>query len=254
MALRQHRETVVVPAGRGTIVDRNGEPLAIGEAHRRPSTRTRVRSADARDVTLAAAKQLGVDPATLYPTLDDRSTRLRLRRAEGRPAQGRASSRSSTSPASASTRRSSAPTRRAASRSQVLGYAGLDNQGLEGLERSLDGELAGHAREPDDREGPVRSRARRRRDEARDAGQERPPDDRPRGPGERARTSCRTTVRRWGARVGDRDRHGSAHGRDPGHGRRAGVQRQPLPDDATPTAAATARSPTRTSRGRPSSS
>jgi cell division protein FtsI (penicillin-binding protein 3) len=32
MALRQHRETVVVPAGRGTIVDRNGEPLAIGRA------------------------------------------------------------------------------------------------------------------------------------------------------------------------------------------------------------------------------
>ena len=30
MALRQHRETVVVPAGRGTIFDRNGEPLAIG--------------------------------------------------------------------------------------------------------------------------------------------------------------------------------------------------------------------------------
>ena len=30
MALRQHRETVVVPASRGTIVDRNGEPLAIG--------------------------------------------------------------------------------------------------------------------------------------------------------------------------------------------------------------------------------
>ena len=30
MALRQHRETVIVPASRGTIVDRNGEPLAIG--------------------------------------------------------------------------------------------------------------------------------------------------------------------------------------------------------------------------------
>ena len=31
MAVRQHRETVVVPAGRGMIVDRNGEPLAIGK-------------------------------------------------------------------------------------------------------------------------------------------------------------------------------------------------------------------------------
>ena len=32
MAVRQHRETVAVPAARGTIFDRNGEPLAIGRA------------------------------------------------------------------------------------------------------------------------------------------------------------------------------------------------------------------------------
>jgi len=31
MAVRQHRETVVVAAGRGTIYDRTGESLAIGE-------------------------------------------------------------------------------------------------------------------------------------------------------------------------------------------------------------------------------
>ena len=31
MAVRQHRETMVVPASRGTIFDRNGEPLAIGQ-------------------------------------------------------------------------------------------------------------------------------------------------------------------------------------------------------------------------------
>src|SRR5262249_60302810 len=31
MALAQHRETVTVPAGRGTISDDAGDPLAIGE-------------------------------------------------------------------------------------------------------------------------------------------------------------------------------------------------------------------------------
>ena len=31
MAERQHRETVVIPAGRGTIFDRTGVQLAIGE-------------------------------------------------------------------------------------------------------------------------------------------------------------------------------------------------------------------------------
>ena len=31
MAERQHQETTEIPAGRGTIFDRTGEPLAIGE-------------------------------------------------------------------------------------------------------------------------------------------------------------------------------------------------------------------------------
>ena len=31
MASRQHHQTIEIPAGRGTIFDRTGEPLAIGE-------------------------------------------------------------------------------------------------------------------------------------------------------------------------------------------------------------------------------
>ncbi len=141
MALRQHRETVVVPASRGTIVDRNGEPLAIGKLSTTVYANPR-QVDDARDVTLAAAKQLGVDPATLYATLKDRSKGFVYvaRKADPRKAnilkakdfaglgfypeelrfypQG---------PVAA----------------QVIGYAGLDNKGLEGLERSLEGTLAG---------------------------------------------------------------------------------------------------------------
>jgi cell division protein FtsI (penicillin-binding protein 3) len=141
MALRQHRETVVVPASRGTIVDRNGEPLAIGRMATTVYANPR-QVTDARDLTLAAGKQLGIDPATLYPTLVDRSKGFVYvaRKADSRKAkilqaldfaglgfypeelrfypQG---------PVAA----------------QVLGYAGLDNKGLEGLERSLEGTLAG---------------------------------------------------------------------------------------------------------------
>jgi cell division protein FtsI (penicillin-binding protein 3) len=141
MALRQHRETVIVPASRGTIVDRNGEPLAIGKLA--TTIYANPRQVDnARDLTLAAAKQLGVDPATLYPELVDRSKGFVYveRKADPRKAkilqaldfaglgfypeelrfypQG---------PVAA----------------QVIGYAGLDNKGLEGLERSLESTLAG---------------------------------------------------------------------------------------------------------------
>jgi len=141
MALRQHRETIVVPASRGTIVDRNGEPLAIGQMTTTVYANPR-QVTDARDLTLAAGKQLGIDPATLYPMLVDRSKGFVYvaRKADPRKAkilqaldfaglgfypeelrfypQG---------PVAA----------------QVLGYAGLDNTGLEGLERSLEGTLAG---------------------------------------------------------------------------------------------------------------
>jgi cell division protein FtsI (penicillin-binding protein 3) len=141
MALRQHRETVVVPASRGTIVDRNGEPLAIGKLSTTIYANPR-QVTDARGITLAAAKQLGLDPMTLYATLKDRNKGFVYveRKADPRKAnilkakdfaglgfypeelrfypQGPVAS-------------------------QVIGYAGLDNKGLEGLERSLESTLAG---------------------------------------------------------------------------------------------------------------
>ena len=141
MAVRQHRETVVVPAGRGTIVDRTGEPLAIGRSTTTIYANPR-QVDDARDLTLSVAKIFGADPAEVYPTLTDRSRGFVYvaRKADPRKAekleklgyaglgfypeelrfypQG---------PVGA----------------QILGYAGLDNKGLEGLERSLEGTLAG---------------------------------------------------------------------------------------------------------------
>ena len=83
----QHRETIEIPAGRGTIYDRTGEPLAIGE-------QATTVYADPRHVVapmkaaVKAGEALGLDPDELYPALARPVEALRLRRAEGRPGQG----------------------------------------------------------------------------------------------------------------------------------------------------------------------
>jgi cell division protein FtsI (penicillin-binding protein 3) len=141
MALRQHRETIVVPASRGTIVDRNGEPLAIGRLA--TTVYANPRQVDRpRDLTLVAAKQFGLEPAELYPRLVDRSRgfvyvarKADPHKAKNLEALGFAGlgfypeelRYYPQGPVAA----------------QVLGYAGLDNVGLEGLERSLERTLAG---------------------------------------------------------------------------------------------------------------
>ena len=84
--------------------------------------------------------------------------------------------------------------------------------------------------EPDGRQGLPGACARRREHAPGDAGQERPAHDRPPDPGERRGRARRhgEPLRREG-RLGDRD--GPADRRDPRHGGRAGIQREPLPDD-----------------------
>ena len=141
MALRQHRETVIVPASRGTIVDRNGEPLAIGKLATTVYANPR-QVDDARDLTLAAGKQLGIDPAVLYPTLVDRSRGFVYvaRKADPRKAKNLEALDFAGLGFYPEELRYYPQGPVAA---QVLGYAGLDNKGLEGLERSLEGALAG---------------------------------------------------------------------------------------------------------------
>ena len=141
MAVRQHRETVVVPAARGTIVDRNGQPLAIGRLATTVYANPR-QVDDPRNLTLAAAKLLGNDPEELYPLLTDRSRGFVYLARKADPKQAEKLQKLGFAglgfypeelrfypqgPVAA----------------QILGYAGLDNKGLEGLERSLEGTLAG---------------------------------------------------------------------------------------------------------------
>lgn len=141
MALRQHRETVIVPAARGTIVDRNGQPLAIGRLTTTVYANPR-QVDDARALTLAAGKLLGSEPGELYPLLNDRSRGFVYvaRKADPRKAEklekldyaglGFYPEELRLYP-------------QGPVAAQILGYAGLDNKGLEGLERSLEGTLAG---------------------------------------------------------------------------------------------------------------
>jgi cell division protein FtsI (penicillin-binding protein 3) len=141
MALRQHRETVIVPASRGTIVDRNGEPLAIGRLATTVYANPR-QVTDARNLTLVASKQFGLDPAELYPTLVDRSKGFVYveRKADPRKAKILQSMDFAGLGFYPEELRFYPQGPVAA---QVIGYAGLDNKGLEGLERSLEGTLAG---------------------------------------------------------------------------------------------------------------
>jgi len=141
MATRQHRETVVVPAGRGTIFDRNGEPLAIGE--QATTVFANPRQVDRpRDLTLAVAEKLDLHPAAIYPLLTDRSKGFVYLARKVDPQDAEELEKLGFAGLGFySEELRTYPQKRVAS--QVLGYAGLDNLGLEGLERSLDKVLAG---------------------------------------------------------------------------------------------------------------
>lgn len=141
MAVRQHRETVVVPAARGTIFDDEGKPLALGK--QATTVYANPRQVDRpRELTLAAARVLGVEPGDVYPLLTDRSRGFVYIARKADPLKAEELEKLGFAgvgfypeelrfypqgPVAA----------------QLLGYAGLDNKGLEGLERSYEKVLSG---------------------------------------------------------------------------------------------------------------
>jgi cell division protein FtsI/penicillin-binding protein 2 len=141
MALRQNRETDTIPAGRGTIYDRTGEPLAIGEQATTVFADPR-QMKDPRAVAVAAAKILRVDPNELYPQLADRSRRFVYVKRKADPEQALALQKENLAGLGFySEERRTYPQRGVAA--HVLGFAGVDNDGLDGLEKGLDRELVG---------------------------------------------------------------------------------------------------------------
>jgi cell division protein FtsI (penicillin-binding protein 3) len=141
LAERQHHESIVIPAGRGTIYDAAGVQLALGEA-------TTTVYADPRQVTqpralaVAAQKYLGIDANTLYPRLLDRRTSfVYVERFADRRAAAALLRRHFIGLGSYPEERRAYPQRTVAA--QVIGFAGTDNKGLGGLEIAYDKTLAG---------------------------------------------------------------------------------------------------------------
>jgi cell division protein FtsI/penicillin-binding protein 2 len=143
LARTQHREQVTIPAGRGTIYDRSGVQLALGEQATTVYANPR-QIADPRTAAAAAARAVGVDEDSLAAKLADRRRGFVYvaRQADPRRAQ--------------ILQRQKIPgfgfypeeRRRYPLRSvgaQVLGYVGVDDTGLAGLELQLERELAGRA-------------------------------------------------------------------------------------------------------------
>jgi cell division protein FtsI/penicillin-binding protein 2 len=137
----QHVETAVIPAGRGTIFDRNGEPLAIGEqATTVYADPTQIRNP--RAVALAAAKVLRLDPDKLFGRLADRSTSFVYVERKADSARAAALERKGLAGLHFyPEERRSYPQQTVAA--QALGFAGVDNRGLAGLEFALDKSLSG---------------------------------------------------------------------------------------------------------------
>jgi cell division protein FtsI (penicillin-binding protein 3) len=141
VAASQHSQDVVIPAARGTIFDRGGVQLAIGEQATTVYADPRL-VRDVRQEAAVAAQLLRLDPAQVETALSDRRRGFVYVARKADPAR-----------AAKLQRRHLAgfgfyPEERrfypqSALAAQVLGYAGIDNHGLAGLELSLDRVLAG---------------------------------------------------------------------------------------------------------------
>jgi cell division protein FtsI (penicillin-binding protein 3) len=139
----QHREAVTLPAGRGTIYDRTGVELGLGErattVYANPRQITNPRAA-----AVAVERTLGVDADRVYPQLADRTRGFVYIERQADPAQAASLQRLKLAGFGFyPEERRSYPQRSVAA--QVLGYVGIDGDGLSGLELEFDHQLAGRA-------------------------------------------------------------------------------------------------------------
>src|SRR5579862_4861942 len=141
MATAQTKATVTLPAGRGTIFDAVGTPLALGEQATTVYADPRqIRNAHAEAVV--AARVLGLKVKPLERALSDRTLGFVYveRKAPPDKATELAKHKLSGFGFYGEERRTYPQASVAA---QVLGYAGVDNNGLAGLELELNSQLTG---------------------------------------------------------------------------------------------------------------
>jgi len=143
LATEQHDTTVTLPAGRGAILDRNGLQLAIGRDATTVFANPR-QIANPKAAALVAAKDLNLDADELYPKLADRSRGFVYLARKTDPERALTlKKRGITGMFFRSEERRTYPQGRIAA--QLLGYAGLDNNGLAGIELELDRPLSGRS-------------------------------------------------------------------------------------------------------------
>jgi len=141
IAERQHRESITVPAGRGTIFDRTGVQLAIGE-------QTTTVYADPRQVTqprllaVAAHQLFGVDANQLYAQLLARKSSFLYVQRFADPTTAAAFIKKGFAGVNSYPEEKRTYPQRTVG-AQLVGYAGTDNKGLAGLEVEYDSRLSG---------------------------------------------------------------------------------------------------------------
>jgi cell division protein FtsI (penicillin-binding protein 3) len=141
LAQRQTKADLVLPAGRGTIYDRLGTPLAIGE-QATDVIADPLQISDPLHEARIAAKVLELPVRTVFQKLSDRSRGFVyvLRKARTGPASALAKRHLPGFTFESDERRVYPQDTVAA---PVLGYAGTDNTGLAGLELELNTALSG---------------------------------------------------------------------------------------------------------------
>jgi cell division protein FtsI (penicillin-binding protein 3) len=142
MAQTQSKQPIVLQAGRGTIYDRLGNPLAIGEQATDVDADPMQISAPRREARIAA-KVLGLDFRTVYRKLSDRSRGFVYVARKARPELASAlEKRHLVGFTYAPDQKRVYPQGPVAA--SVLGYVGTDNnRGLGGLETELNTQLRG---------------------------------------------------------------------------------------------------------------
>ncbi|HEX2287652.1 MAG TPA: penicillin-binding protein 2 [Gaiellaceae bacterium] len=141
LARGQHHATIEVPAARGSILDRHGVELAIGKQAITVYANPR-HVADPRATAMAVGRVLQIDADRLYPKLADRSRGFVYVARKADPKRAKAlKALNLTGLGFYPEERRAYP--QGAVAAHVLGFAGLDNRGIAGLELALDKKLAG---------------------------------------------------------------------------------------------------------------
>jgi cell division protein FtsI (penicillin-binding protein 3) len=143
MGRTQHRESVTIPAGRGTIFDRSGLELALGE---RATTvyANPMQIANPRRAALAVERTLGVNADKIFPSLADRTHGFVYVERQADPTRAAALQRLKL-PGFGFYPEERRNYPQGSVAAQILGFVGTDGSGLSGLEFQFNRVLAGRA-------------------------------------------------------------------------------------------------------------